>query len=93
MTVPFALRPLYLEELRRLTADLNRTSERIERLLRCLRDMDEARGRSEPEVAASARLGRLPNVVPLFPQVGLHRPQPSDGAMPHAYEKTCERER
>lgn len=41
--VPAALRPLYLEQLRRLTADLNRTSERIDHILARLREMDERR--------------------------------------------------
>lgn len=35
--VPAALRPLYIEELRRLTADLNRTAQRIESVLASLR--------------------------------------------------------
>lgn len=81
--VPDALRPLYLEELRRLTADLNRTAQRIESILARLREGHETRDGGEPEVAASARLACPSNVVSLFPQASLHRDQPSDGESPN----------
>lgn len=85
--VPTALRPLYIEELRRLTAELNRTAQRIESVLASLRDGDEPRDRSETGTAIPARLLCPSNVVPLFPQVVLHRDQLSDGETKHALSK------